>query len=106
MDPDAGNFGKSRFSLISTNSKSLFALNPKTGAISVASSLMSYADRAFSLVIGARDNAGGMISNVAKRNATVIFKIEPASVDVVCVSLISAAVMELKAPAFKRYILQ
>ena len=64
---------------------------------------MSHADKTFRLVIGARDNAGGMISNIAKRNATVIFKIEPASVDVVCVTLINAAVMETKVPLFKRY---
>ena len=103
VDHDTGKFGTPKYYLISTNSKSLFSLNTKTGAIIVTSSLMSHADRTFRLVIGARDNAGGMISNIAKRNATVIFKIEPASVDVVCVTLISAAVMETKAPLFKRY---
>ena len=65
---------------------------------------MSYADKTFSLVIGARDNAGGTISNIAKKNATVIFRIEQASIDVVCVTLISYEVMEKKIPLFKRYV--
>ena len=88
--------------MISTNSRSLFLLNTKTGAITVASSLMPYADSTFNMVIGARDDDGGVMSNKAKLSATVIFKIEPASVDVLCVSLMSAYLMEIKSAQFKR----
>ncbi|XP_065051180.1 uncharacterized protein LOC135680888 [Rhopilema esculentum] len=88
--------------MISTNSRSLFLLNTKTGAITVASSLMPYANSTFNMVIGARDDDGGVMSNKAKLSATVIFKIEPASADVLCVSLMSAYLMEIKSAQFKR----
>ncbi|XP_065051300.1 protocadherin-like wing polarity protein stan [Rhopilema esculentum] len=101
-DRDAGRFGTPRYYMISTNSRSLFLLNTKTGAITVASSLMPYADSTFNMVIGARDDDGGVMSNKAKLSATVIFKIEPASVDVLCVSLMSAYLMEIKSAQFKR----
>ena len=102
VDNDAGRFGAVRYFLISTNSKSLFSLNPKTGAVSVTSSLMPYADKTFNLVIGARDNVGGLVSNIAKQNATVTFRIEPASVDVVCETLLSAAMVKTRSDLFKR----
>jgi len=102
VDNDAGRFGAVRYFLISTNSKSLFSLNPKTGAVSVTSSLMPYADKTFNLVIGARDNVGGLVSNIAKQNATVTFRIEPASVDVVCETLLSAAMVKTRLDLFKR----
>ena len=89
--------------MISTNSKSLFSLNTKTGAISVASSLMSKAGRTYNMVISARDNPGEVIFNIAKRNITVIFRIEEASVDVLCVSLINKLVMQAKSELFRRY---
>lgn len=88
--------------MISTNSKSLFSLNTKTGAISVSSSLMSKAGRTFRMVIGARDNPGEVLFNIAKRNVTVIFRVEEASVDVLCVSLNNKLVMQAKSELFRR----
>ena len=54
------------------------------------------------MVIGARDNPGEVVFNIAKRNISVIFRIEEASVDVLCVSLISKLVMQAKSELFRR----
>ena len=103
-DADTGDFGTVTYSIAKRNDENLFKVDPRSGHIKIAASLMPYAGRTFILTVGAKDNHGRNPYHVTEKNATVLIKIYQSDNAILFVSGRSKQDMTKHAEGFRRYV--